>query len=508
MLDLLIGSHETQVAESDHDELEPIATRVIEEFSSPFRAYYFNSQKLEDSPEEYLTLLSNLVALRRHLREYRPDKQLLLKDFVDFVDLHKKTKTPLIDTADHHENTQAINLMTAHKSKGLEFDTVFVVSCQESIWGGSARTRSSAVRFPHNLPIDQAAKTDDDHLRLFFVAMTRARHQLFMTNYLHDDTGKTSMPISFIDHDHAKPIVHDEVLSPHTQALALEAAWQSIQAPCLADQKTLLAPRLEKYQLNATHLNNFIDVTGGGPQAFLLQNLLRFPQAMHRSAIFGTIIHKVLQRAHNHLASTKERRPIEDILQDFETQMQSARLSDIDYNFLLEKGSTALQTFMSQRYDSFSPEQKAEYSLHSVKLDQAVLTGTIDLLKVDSASKTIVVTDYKTGKAPTSWQGSTDYEKIKLHKYRQQLMMYKLLIENSSEFSSYKMTRGILEFVEPSDDNKIKCLEMSFDKDELENFKTLVNGVWQKIISFDLPDISKYSADYRGILEFEADLRD
>jgi DNA helicase-2/ATP-dependent DNA helicase PcrA len=290
----------------------------------------------------------------------------------------------------------------------------------------------------------------------------------------------------------------------------LEPTWQQrhINAPHVTRQN-LLRPQLEKYQLSVTHLNNFLDVTGGGPQAFLLQNLLRFPQAMGIGAVFGSAVHAVLQRAHVHLSSSGEKRPIEDILHDFELQLQNARLNERDFTFLLEKGSDVLPAYLAERYDSFAPEQKSEYSFtnQGVMVGQARLTGAIDLLDINPTARTMVVTDYKTGKPAANWQGTTEYEKIKLHKYRQQLMMYKLLVEGSRDFGSgYAVVGGIIDFVESDHEGRIHQLDMTFDADELMRFKALVQVVWKHIMALDLPDTSAYPPSYAGIRRFEDDL--
>ena len=44
------------------------------------------------------------------------------------------------------------------------------------------------------------------------------------------------------------------------------------------DENALLKAALEGYTLSVTHLNNFLDVTNGGPQKFIETNLLQFPQ--------------------------------------------------------------------------------------------------------------------------------------------------------------------------------------------------------------------------------------
>jgi DNA helicase-2/ATP-dependent DNA helicase PcrA len=511
MLDKLIGSTEPQVPNEAEEEGEGIQTGPSEElFTSPLRDHYFNEKRLEANPSEYLTMLSNLAVIRQRLREYRPDQPLTLADFVGFIDLHEKTHTSIVDSSDHTEDGQAIQLMTAHKSKGLEFDVVFVLSAQEEIWGNGARNRASSIRFPKNLPLEPAGQTDDDCLRLFFVAMTRARARLFMTSYQTDNAGKESLLVSFLSDESFQPTLHSVGDITAELLQTLEPTWhiRHINSPLVMKQ-TLLRPQLDRYQLSVTHLNNFLDVTGGGPQAFLLQNLLRFPQAMGIGAVFGSAVHAVLQRAHVHLASSGEKRPVEDILHDFELQLQNSRLSERDFNYLLEKGSDVLPAYLTERYSTFTPEQLAEYSFtnQGVVVGEARLTGAIDLLDISKDAGRVIVTDYKTGKPSVNWRGNTEYEKIKLHKYRQQLMMYKLLVEGSRDFGeTYKVEGGVIEFVESDGDGTIHRLEMTFDPEELERFKALVRVVWQHIMALDMPDTSNYSPSYKGIRSFEDDL--
>lgn len=508
MLDILIGSFERQLP----DETAAESVNQIpsdgppEEFISPYRAFYFNQQRLQQNPTEYLLLLSNLRALRRAVQNWQPDDTPSLRNFLEFVDLHQRTNTPVLDTATSNEAAQAITLMTAHKAKGLEFNTVFVLSCQDDIWGRTSRHRYSSLSFPHNLPIEPAGATYDDALRLFFVAMTRAKQTLLLTAHDHNLTGKPHLLAEFLADSGFNITQHQEQANHHTDLAQLQPNWerQHITLPH-ATQTALLAPILQNYCLSATHVNNFIDVTRGGPQAFLLQNLLRFPQAMTPSQTFGKAIHAVLQRAHTHLAATGERRPLEDILHDFELQLQQGHLNEREMTYALEKGSDVLQAYFGARYDSFNPQQKAERNFagqHSM-LGEVRLTGAIDLMDIDDRAKTIRVTDYKTGKGTSSWQGKTDYEKIKLHKYQQQLMFYKLLIEHARDYRAYRVTSGNLEFVEPDGDGQLHSLSLQFDHSQLERFQNLLAAIWRRIQTLDLPDTSAYPATYEGILQFE-----
>lgn len=509
MLDFIMGSLERQAPDDGIAEAPQPDSQdgPPEEFTSPYRAFYFNQQRLAQKPAEYLTLLGNVRALRRALTAWQTEGTPSLRTFVDFVDLHERTNTSVLDTAPSSEAEQGVTLMTAHKAKGLEFEIVYIVSAQDEIWGRKARHPHSSLSFPHNLPIEPAGSSYDDALRLFYVAMTRAKQHLILTTHTIDAAGKEQLPAEFLTDTKLTVAAHDEQKAPAIEQLMPGWELRHIYLPHV-NQQTLLKPTLDNYSLSATHVNNFIDVTRGGPQAFLLQNLLRFPQAMTPSQVFGKSIHAVLQRAHTHLSATGDRRPLEDILHDFELQLQQGRLSEREFTYLLEKGSDVLQTYLAKRYDEFTNTQKAErnFAGQHATLGEVRLTGALDLMDINEQAKTIVVTDYKTGKGVSDWVGKTDYEKIKLHKYKQQLMFYKLLVESSRDYQGYIVERGVLDFVEADADGILHRLSTPFDAEELLRFKNLLRAIWKHIQALDLPDTSNYEPSYRGILRFEQDL--
>ena len=64
--------------------------------------------------------------------------------------------------------TSGVALMTVHAAKGLEFDTVFVAGMEEGL-------------FPHAGMGTNEERDEEEERRLFYVAMTRARHRLILT---------------------------------------------------------------------------------------------------------------------------------------------------------------------------------------------------------------------------------------------------------------------------------------------------------------------------------------
>ena len=471
--------------------------------------FYFSPEKLDKNPEVYLTILESLRTLRQKLRDRITDKNPTLEDFLEFIDLHISTKTRLTQIRTHASSLSgAINLMTAHKSKGLEFPHVFVIGAIDSAWGEKVRTRSRAIRYPANLQLQPAGATYDERLRLFFVAMTRAKTTLTMTYSQTNDSGSDTIIASFLTN--CTPTIIPTSDDPAEQIELAETDWTTrLTSPIVPELKDLLAPALETYKLSATHLNNFLDVSRGGPQNFLLNNLLHFPSAKNSAAAYGTAIHSSLQQAHCSFSADHQLPSTEQILQFFQKSLESQHLPADDFQLYLDKGKSALTAFLNAKSSDFHDTDLAEldFSNQGVIIDSARLTGKLDVVDIDKQNKTIFVTDYKTGKPAYSWKGSADYEKIKLHKYRQQLMFYQLLVENSRDYGNFTFTGGRLQFVEPDmKTGDILSLEDTFSREELVEFMQLIEIIWRKITTLDLPDISDYSADYKGVLQFEKDL--
>ncbi len=496
---------------ASRDARAAIAVRSSEESSSPtsLAAHYFSPQALAQNPDAYLTTLESLRTLRQKLRDRTTDETPTLADFLEFIDLHRSTKTRLT-----HIRPQAstlggvINLMTAHKSKGLEFPHVFVIGAIDSAWGEKVRSRSRLIRYPANLQLQPAGTSYDERLRLFFVAMTRAKTTLTMTYSQTNDAGSDTMIASFLT-DHT-PTIIPAANTPATQLTVAQTDWSTrLSAPITAELKNVLAPTLETYKLSVTHLNNFLDVSRGGPQNFLLNNLLRFPSAKSPAASYGTAIHASLQQLHNLLRADHRLPPTERILQYFRTSLEAQHLLSDDFELYIDKGTAALTAFLDAKSSEFHDTELAEldFAHQGVVVGGARLTGKLDVADIDKHNKTIFVTDYKTGKPSHSWRGTSDYEKIKLHKYRQQLMFYQLLVTSSRDYGNFTFTGARLQFVEPDiKTGDILSLEDTFSEEALAEFARLIGVVWRKITALELPDISGYSADYKGMVQFEEDL--
>jgi len=511
MFDYLVGVSELETGEPD----TPL-------FRSPFYDHYFNETSPTHISTPFWQLLSNLTVLRAHLKNYQPEEgePLKLRDLLGFIAAHRHADIKILNTSPYQEAASAIQLMTAYKSKGLEFRAVFVLACIDEVWGAKARSQSSNITLPANLQyIRYAGQTNDERLRLFYVALTRAKTQLYLTSYGNTFGGRATTHLSLLDE---QPVDTDVVISPLLPAdsqqvqfvdvaapavAALSANWQQRHGlPASLDLSNVLQHRLGQYQLSPTDLNSFIDLQYAGPHSFFVHKVLRFPSAPLPEGQYGNAIHETLEWLNNHFVQTGQFLTEAALLEYFERQLKAKRLNAAQTNQLLERGTLCLTAYLSQRQQVIGRNvvSEAKFRGEAVFCGDAHLTGKIDKLIIDKETKTITVVDYKTGRSYSRWT-----REPKLHRYKQQLYIYKTLIEHSRTYKGYTVTDAYLEFVEPNEDGVITELHLNFNDEEATRINRLAEAVWRHIKDLSFPNVDTYDGnDMAAIEQFEADLID
>jgi DNA helicase-2/ATP-dependent DNA helicase PcrA len=515
MLDYLIGAQPLDLAEPGYSE-----------FTSPYYKHYFGDLEnlqpgSEDEQENFWTLLTNLIVLRSRLREYKKedDQHLGLKDFIEFVEAHRAAELKILNTSPYASGTDAVQLMTAFKSKGMEFAAVFVLAVNNEAWGSSSRSQSSRISLPPNLQyIRYAGATEDERLRLFYVAITRAKTQLYLLSYRQNYAGKRFTRLKYLEETTDElGVAHSPLLPAGKQIVRpaedgtpaptteLAAYWQRRHETALTsdEMRALLKERLGHFQLSPTHLADFTNLVHCGPQGFFMRTVLRFPQGQRADLLYGNTMHETLEWIHN-ITKQEGQPPVSAaVFKTFEKRLRMKALSSDELTLYLERGLGALKAYLSQRLQTVAPTNVVEYNFRSegVFAGAAHLTGKIDKLIIDRQAKTITIVDYKTGRGFSRWS-----REVKLHNNRMQLYFYKMLVEGSHTFAGYRVTDGYLEFVEPDEDGKIHELHVDFDASEQERISQLTEAVWERIMTLDLPETDSYSADLAGIEAFEADL--
>ncbi len=466
---------------------------------SPFKDYYFSEDRFNCGRAEYLELLSVLRSLFRVLREHKEGRVLKAEDVINFIDLCTENNIPLSGKSSYSVSGNNVSLITSHGAKGMEFDTVFVLNCQDEIWNKN-RGRRSMLPFPINLPLKRAGDSDDDRLRVFYVTLTRAKKNLFLTSHKESSGGRKNTLLRFMSEFDSEDVSLDkkEIFSVNEEERFFPITDKN--------EKKLLLPLVEKYKLSPTGLCAFLDLKEGGPKKFFEETVLRFPKKKALPLSFGTAMHSVITEAYMKLkkeGSLPDKEEVSVLLKEY---LLKERLSEEDMKKCLKKGERALRHYITERKDSFSSEAQIERSFRNqgCAVSGVEITGKIDKLVTDNEK--ISIFDFKTGRALTDWKGKDDYDKIKAWRYKKQLLFYKILVESSEEFKgSCFVEKGVLEFLEPYK-GKIRSLSLYFDEEETKRTKELIKRVGEMIKALHFPEISGYKKNFKGVISFEEDI--
>ncbi len=443
----------------------------------------------------HLRLVQKIRRLREHALTYYGREDISLGELLRYTELCKQAGVSLDQTIIKGSKRAGVVLLSAHRSKGLEFDRVYILHADYYTWFKEGGRRNNLVLPESWKYLEPLATTIDDRLRLLYVVMTRAKQELAL---IKGGRGSEGLP-------GVEDIRIEQHLSEQLEAFNVpkEQTWRSWYMPKTVKEtnalKDLLKPTLDNYHLSATHLTSFLDVVHGGPTMFFTNSLLGIPEPVHPEAIFGNHVHKTLHFAQDYLNKTGKF-PTKTKLDSFIKK----ELPTLDENRAIDIVET-VEGFLNHSH-ILQPGGRGEYSFSSQNLETADvrITGTVDNYLLKNSELTI--TDFKTGRALNSWQVREDYYKQKLHRFRQQLMVYELLFRLSPEFQNIESVSSRVAFVEPSRRDVYYELILEATDRERNKLETLLQAVWQKVLSLDLPDVSGYSLDMQGIETFEQDL--
>lgn len=491
MLDYLVGTVAVRLPadlENGDTSKEGALLRGYQEFRSPFIKYYDEEQSEYETFELYENLAVLKDAIEHHIKAQNPR----LKDLISLLDDYTAAGAALTNTSPYRDSDDAIQIVTAHKSKGLEYEYVFLIATDNLSWG-KAKGNNNMLALPKNvLQIRHTGITDDERLRLFFVAVTRAKSHLTMTNSLKDFSGKTPARLDYLEEyedPETKAIIspfvgevtlHYEDLSEVRKTVDLRKSWRAKYTKLTPELRPLLLERMQNYLLSPSDLTSFIDLSYGGPLAFYQDRVLRAPrEPANGTMLLGTLIHAAFEKITNATVAGQELSDAE-VIAEYRTAAEATDLDDKEIKYLLEKGEASLKISLEAfRHILRDKNARAEVNLFSEHPEIAgvPVIGIIDHMAINEANKTIELYDFKTGKYHREKWGSVD----SLYKYSLQLGFYKLMLESCPSFQKYKVTRGHILFVTPDSEGKVydKVLDFDTDLDE-DELRALIKAVYHQ----------------------------
>ncbi|MGN6395458.1 MAG: ATP-dependent DNA helicase [Mucilaginibacter sp.] len=429
----------------------------------------------------YMQVLTNFFDFIKD--ESRKNPEIKLADIVATIKLMKENKIRLdLNQVIFSEN--GVNFLTAHGSKGLEFEHVFLIGCTKKIW--DSKGRNQGFSYPDTLTqaADDEIAQKEESRRLFYVALTRAKQHLYISFANKDKKGKEQEASQFVGEILAETDLQVRYPEVSADAMINFAALQFSEAD---KPKVELLDRnyinllLQDYTLSVTHLSNYLDC----PLKFYFQCLIRVPSGKSPAATFGQAVHWALNKAFRSLKDDGNEFPLtEDFMKEFRWYMYRNRdsFTKEDFKLRLDYGEKILPPYYNQNIETWNKNAVTERSIKNVEVAGVPIKGNLD--KVEFNGKEVTVVDYKTGKLK--------YAKDKFNRggleepggdYWRQAVFYKILVDNDRTLD-WQVVSTIFEFVEPIDDEYYKE-KVVITPEDTEIVTSQIKDVYQKIMNHE-----------------------
>ncbi len=421
----------------------------------------------------YDSLLSHMVELlERH-------KYARLSDYITLVDkmlIHGVS----IKARSVSSHPGRVNLLTAHKSKGLEFDFVYCLNLNDGHWGGR-RSPSHFLAIGANLENGVEDSVADER-RLLYVVLTRARRAIMLTYARYRGLGKELIQSQFLDEIDPNLVTRIDA-KIHTKSFSKPDGGHAFGGDLDIKNKEYLASLFLEQGFSVSALNNYLTC----PWQFFFSNLVRVPHAQERHQLYGTAIHDSLKLFFDAYKNDKEISK-KELLEFFESFLNRKALSTSDYELFLERGREALGGYYDTYKGTWSKNIFNEFSISDVSMpvdingenQNIILRGQLDKVELLDGSSVNVV-DYKTGKPKSrrEIEGETASSEGNI---KRQLVFYKILLDGSGK-TTFNMKSGEIDFVEPNERGNYKKEKFEITDKEIAELTQVIKKSAEEILT-------------------------
>ena len=284
----------------------------------------------------------------------------------------------------------AVNILTVHSSKGLEFKVVFLVNLVSERF--PTRERAEKIPLPIGIIKEKLPENTDFHLeeerRLFYVGMTRAKELLYFTAANYYGTGKRMKKLS--------PFIYEAVPAFLDRENALKTAKQMSLNDVLFAYKQTEEKEEKKQQYKVSYITySNLQMYDICPLHYKAKVIFNIPTPITPVQSFGISLHNTF---YNFYKRVNEKTV--PSLSDFKKILKNEWISDGYENKKHEKERFLQAVKILEEYyktDCNPPTKPLELELpFSFMLKNGVkVFGKID--RIDKKGKGIEIIDYKTG---------------------------------------------------------------------------------------------------------------
>ncbi len=397
-------------------------------------------------------------------QECERNSKLQLKQLIETIELMEKEGVPLPAQQVSYA-PDGVQFITAHSSKGLEFEYVYLIGCNKANWDDSKNRHQFTL--PDTLFTIHSEDPSEESRRLFYVALTRAKQFLSISYFSYANNNKElekSRHVAELENETNIKAIPSFASDEQLIDLKLNV-FKSVDAVPVTNlfDHALVDQILEKYSLSVTHLNNYLRC----PTSFYFNNLIRVPAPMSASMTFGSAIHYALERLFKSMNNNEQKQfaPVEEVIKDFSWYMRRNReaFTDSEFKRRMEYAEDFLPKYYLKYIHDWNKVTSIERSYRNVVVEGVPINGKLDKLEFDGNRVNVV--DYKTGQFKNASKkfNRPDIEKVEDSKqkgkpimfedqyggdYWRQAVFYKLLLDYDKG-KNWEMKSAEFDFVEP-----------------------------------------------------------
>jgi DNA helicase II / ATP-dependent DNA helicase PcrA len=352
--------------------------------------------------------LDRFVSFMKEWERKSEEKQL--RDFIEYLAYFYEAGGDIC--LEEEIADDAVQLMTVHSAKGLEFPHVFILRVSKNDFPSGVR--KVVFEFPPELMKEEQPKFDfqvQEERRLFYVALTRAERQLTLSTLVN----KRKKPSPFLDDFLANAKIKTldthqltpKVLLPPVVETAGPEANSSDPAQLFPPgsepsraysrvalwAKTFHPPRSEPLQLSASA----IDAYDRCPMRYMFQYVWGIRGGAHAMATFGNVMHRTIKEF---VAEHGKRGKIllEELHAIYEREWSAAGFIDEYHEAEYRKaGREQLEAFHGSYCGAPADVLHQEKAFELPLEHDVIVTGRMDQVNRIEGNQVEII-DYKTGR--------------------------------------------------------------------------------------------------------------